>query len=113
SPLDVGAAQDLDHFRVVQSGRHRRPKSRVVRIRTVSYDPGGPSVTLILGRLSTRKPLTLTATGLFGATGTPMPDFTTTSQNGSELFLSTKTGQNYFCPGRRIGSPCRCRRIGR
>ena len=41
------------------------------------YNPSSNSVMLMLGKFSTAKPLTLTATGLVGFAGTPAAPITT------------------------------------
>ena len=77
SALDPGVVQGVGHYHITQPGRTRRSKPQVVPVRTASYNPRGNSVTLTLGKYNTRKPLTVTATGLIGANGTLMADFTT------------------------------------
>ena len=77
APLDGAVASDVSHYRVVQPGRNRRSRPQVVRVQAASYNAVDNSVTLRLGRFTANKPLTLTATGLVGATGATVSTITT------------------------------------
>ena len=48
-----------------------------VTVRSLALGPDDRSVTLVLGKYDARKPLTLTATGLLGADGTPTSEIIT------------------------------------
>jgi hypothetical protein len=70
-PLDQGAAESTGSYQVVQPGRGKKAHSKAVSVLAASYNAGNNSVTLTLGKFNAALPLTLTATGLMGATGTP------------------------------------------
>jgi N-acetylneuraminic acid mutarotase len=72
APLDSGTAQDVGHFHVVQPGRSKRSAPKSVPVLSATYDSGTHSITLMLGKSTRGKPLTLTATGLVGAGGEPI-----------------------------------------
>jgi hypothetical protein len=75
--LSVSVAENVGNYRVTQPGLTRRSRPTVIHVKAVQYNPGNNTVTLMLGKFNTRKPLTLTATGLMGATGTPAATFVT------------------------------------
>jgi plastocyanin len=77
APLDGAVASDVSHYQVVQPGRNRRSRPMVVRVQAASYNAVNNSVTLRLGRFNVNRPLTLTATGLIGVTGAPVPTIVT------------------------------------
>jgi hypothetical protein len=69
APLDAGVASGVAHYSVTQPGRTRHSAPRNVPVLSVAYNAGSPSVTLVLGKSTAGKPLTLTAQGLIGANG--------------------------------------------
>jgi hypothetical protein len=69
TPLDIGAAETVGNYKVVQPGRTRRSRPVVVHVRAAQYDAETNTVTLTLGKFNAGKPLTLTALGLVGVTG--------------------------------------------
>lgn len=71
TPLLPNVATDVSRYKVVQPGRNRRSPPTNVPVITATYNSTQDSVTLVLGRFKANKPLTLTAQGLLGATGTP------------------------------------------
>jgi plastocyanin len=71
TPLNSTLVTDVGHYKVVQPGAGRHAPPKVVPVRTAQYSSGNNSVTLTLGKFNVAKPLTLTITGLVGATGTP------------------------------------------
>jgi hypothetical protein len=77
APLDAAVAQALGHYRVTQPGRTRRRATRLIPVRSIAVGSDDRWVTLVLGKYVARKPLTLTATGLLGADGTPAPTLVT------------------------------------
>jgi uncharacterized membrane protein YgcG len=77
APLDAAVAVAPGHYRVTQPGRKRRGAANLIPIRSIAPGPGDRSVTLVLGKYDARKPLTLTATGLVGADGTPAGEIIT------------------------------------
>jgi hypothetical protein len=77
SPLDDAAARTTGHYRVTQPGRKKRGPAKLITVRSIALGPDDRSVTLVLGKHDARRPLTLTATGLVGADGTPAPTLVT------------------------------------
>jgi hypothetical protein len=77
APLDAAVALAPGHYRVTQPGRKKRGPARLITVRSIALGPDDRSVTLVLGKYDARKPLTLTATGLVGADGTPAPTLVT------------------------------------
>jgi hypothetical protein len=77
APLDAAVAASVSHYRVIQPGRTRPAVGRVIPVLAAQVDAGGSTVTLILGKQGRGKPLTLTATGLVGAQGTPVATIVT------------------------------------
>jgi hypothetical protein len=68
--LNSGAAQNSGNYQVVQPGLTKHSKPTLVHVKAAQYNPANNTVTLTLGKFNAKKPLTLTATGLMGATGT-------------------------------------------
>jgi len=77
APLNGAVASDASHYQVVQPGRTMRSRPTAVRTQAALYNVVNNSVTLTLGRFNVNKPLTLTATGLVGLTGAPVPTIVT------------------------------------
>jgi hypothetical protein len=71
APVQAGSAENASHYQVTQPGRSRQPGRKVVPVVAASLDPSGTSVTLVLARYDLANRLTLTATGLVAASGTP------------------------------------------
>jgi plastocyanin len=69
--LQQAAAQNLANYHVVQPGRTKRSAPVTIPVRAANYNSGNNSVMLQIGKFNMAKSLTLTATGLVGATGTP------------------------------------------
>jgi uncharacterized protein YjdB len=69
--LNTSTAENVGNYQVAQPGRTRHSKPTNVPVRVAQYNPASNTVTLTLGKFNTGKPLTLTAKGLMGATGTP------------------------------------------
>jgi hypothetical protein len=67
----MSSAENAGNYQVVQPGRTRHSNPVGIPVRAAQYDPATNTVTLTLGRFKAKRPLTLTATGLAGATGTP------------------------------------------
>jgi hypothetical protein len=57
---------------VTQPGRNKKSPPKLIAVRAAQLGPDGRSVTLVLGKYNAKKPLTLTATGLVAADGTPV-----------------------------------------
>jgi plastocyanin len=70
--LDAGVAQNISHYHVTQPGATRRARPVVVRVKSASFNPADDTLMLMLGAFNAKKALTLTATGLIGATGMPV-----------------------------------------
>ena len=64
-------AANIGNYHVAQPGLTKHSRPTVVKVRSAVYNPATKSVMLTLGKYNAKKPLTLTATGLMGATGTP------------------------------------------
>ena len=62
---------------MTQPGRTRHAARKLIPVLAASLDPGGTSVTLVLAKDNPTKPLTLTATGLLSASGTPVTTIVT------------------------------------
>jgi hypothetical protein len=77
APLDAAVAEAPGHYRVTQPIRTRRRATRLIPVRSIAVGPDDRWVTLVLGKYDAHKPLTLTATGLLGADGTPTPKIIT------------------------------------
>jgi plastocyanin len=75
--LEIDVAQDVSHYSITQPGRTKRAKPVNVPVRMAMYNPSNNSVMLMVGKFNTGKPLTLTATGLLGFSGTPAGTITT------------------------------------
>jgi hypothetical protein len=58
-----------DVAQTIRRGKHRT-KTVAIGVRSVFSSPGADSVSLVLGKFTKKKPLTLSATGLLGANGT-------------------------------------------
>jgi plastocyanin/uncharacterized protein YjdB len=69
--LNAGVAANTANYSVVQAGRTKKSKPVSVAVQAAHYDPGTNSVMFTLGKFNAKRPLTLTATGLVSATGTP------------------------------------------
>ncbi len=76
-PLDAATTRGMRHYRVTQPGLNRHSPPVVVRVRAARYNRKDDSLSFILGEFNPEKPLTLTATGLVGASGVPVPEFST------------------------------------
>jgi plastocyanin len=76
--LDPNTAQDVTHYEVTQSGATKKAHPKAVLVGMAMYTPSTDTVMLMLGKFNTAMPLTLTASGLEGATGAPIAQFTTT-----------------------------------
>jgi hypothetical protein len=62
---------------MVQPGRTKRSAPKNVPVLSATYNAGNNSVTLVLGKSTTGKPFTLTATGLLSAGGDPVATIVT------------------------------------
>ena len=71
------AAQNVVHYQVTQPGRTRRSAPRRVAIVSATYIAGRRSISLVLGKPTAGKPLTLTVTGLVGEDGQHVSTFQT------------------------------------
>jgi plastocyanin/uncharacterized protein YjdB len=69
--LSVASASNIGNYNVVQPGATKRAHPTVVKVKSALYSAATNSVMLTLGKFNAKKPLTLTASGLIGATGTP------------------------------------------
>jgi hypothetical protein len=69
--LSTSAAENVSNYQVTQPGLTRRSRPTLVHVKAVQYNPGNNTVTFTLGKFNARKSLTLTATGLMSAAGTP------------------------------------------
>jgi hypothetical protein len=70
TPLNASVAQNVSHYQVVQPRPGRGHRTTNIPVRLAQYGPTN-SVTLTLGKFQANRPLTLTITGLLGATGVP------------------------------------------
>jgi hypothetical protein len=77
SALQTGVAANTSHYHVVQPGRTRKSAPTVIAVRAATVGLAGTSITLTLGKYNTTKPLSLTASGLVGASGAPVATVTT------------------------------------
>ena len=80
TPLAIDVAEDTANYSVTQPGKTKKAHPVNVPVRMAMYTPGSDTVMLMLGKFSTAKKLTLTATGLVGFSGvkaapivTPLP----------------------------------------
>jgi plastocyanin len=75
--LDPNVAMDTTHYMVTQPGATKKAKPKVIFVGMAMYMPSSDTVMLMLGKFNAKKPLTLTASGLLGATEAPITSFTT------------------------------------
>jgi hypothetical protein len=76
-PLDPNSAQDVSHYNVTQPGATKKARPKAILVGMAMYPPGSSTVMLMLGKFNTKKPLTLNASGLLGASEAPVASFTT------------------------------------
>jgi hypothetical protein len=77
APLDAVAAAEVSHYLVTQPGRTRHSGPRLIPVLAAQAGQGGGSVTLILGRFNAARRLSVSATGLRGADGSPLATIVT------------------------------------
>jgi plastocyanin len=71
TPLDITVAQDVTHYHITQPGATKKAHPVNVPVKMAMYNPSTDTVMLMQGKYNKAKPLTLTATGLVGFSGTP------------------------------------------
>jgi plastocyanin len=75
--LNATAAQQVGHYRVTQPGATPASGPVKIAVKSAKYTAASNKVTLRLGTFSAKKSLTLTASGLLGANGAHVANFTT------------------------------------
>ena len=77
APLDAESAQNLANYHLAPPGQHRRSGPQQVRISSAIYNSSNNSVTLVLAKRYSGKPLMLTARHLLGAADNPVATIVT------------------------------------
>jgi hypothetical protein len=75
--LDPNSAMNTANYQVTQPGATKKAHPKPVLVGMAMYTPSTDTVMLMLGKFNTAKPLNLTASGLQGATGASIAQFTT------------------------------------
>jgi hypothetical protein len=75
--LNSTVAQDMSHYSVTQPGKKKNGPPAHIVVNMAMYNPNNNSVMLMLGKFTANKPLTAAVTGLTGANGLAVPNFTT------------------------------------
>jgi plastocyanin len=75
--LDPNSAMDTANYQVTQPGATKKAHPKAIFVGMAMYTPSTDTVMIMLGKFNTGKPLTLTASGLKGATEAPIAQFTT------------------------------------
>jgi hypothetical protein len=85
--LDAGVAASVGHYRVTQPGPTKHSAPKLISVRAAQPGAGGTSVTLMLGKYTANKPLTLTATGLTGTGGAAIATIVTKLQIMQKIII--------------------------
>jgi plastocyanin len=75
--LNPDSATAVMNYQVTQPGATKKAHPKSILVGMAMYAPGSNTVMLMLGKFNTKKPLTLMASGLLGATKDPIAQFTT------------------------------------